>query len=249
MDKKKFNQKTYWDNLAEKAEEAAVIDPNDKSGYKNKYISYLRDSHIQYYLKQLKKDLIILDFGCGSGSLSKTLIDNNYTTIGIDISHSLLKLTKNKISKKPIPVVRFNGRNIPFKDGTFDVIVTYGVLVYFPNSESLENTLREIYRILKPSGIFIPIEQIARKEQHIKEGNKTQRPINSFIKIFKDCGFYIKQSKLIRYGHFPIIYLIRAGIIPSKWFPNIIRIEEFIGHLYGEPRFDYADVLFLLNKK
>ncbi len=63
----------------------------------------------------------ILDIGCGDGSISKQIIDKrgNVKIVGIDIM------------KRPechIEYVSFDGKNIPFKDQSFDAIQLVDVL-------------------------------------------------------------------------------------------------------------------------
>ena len=63
----------YWDSEAKLGPDRSVIDQNDKKGNKIKYITWLRDRAVLNELSDIAASSKILDLGCGSGNLSKTL--------------------------------------------------------------------------------------------------------------------------------------------------------------------------------
>src|SRR5262249_43029721 len=74
----------YWNAAARFGPDAAVIDRADTRGYKNRYIAQLRDRAIAGALASLPPGARLLDFGCGSGSVSRLLADREFVPIGID---------------------------------------------------------------------------------------------------------------------------------------------------------------------
>ena len=102
----------------------------------------------------------ILDIATGTGDLAINLAETNATKIvGLDISSGMLDIGKEKIKKKnlasKIEMVLGDSENMPFEDNSFDAVtVAFGVR----NFESLENGLKEIYRVLKPNGTFVILE-------------------------------------------------------------------------------------------
>ncbi len=95
---------------------------------------------------KIPKSAKILDSGCASGRQMKQLEDAGYMAWGTDIDNYLQYPFKN--FKK----LDFCFELLPFKDRTFDVIISSQVI------EHLENQffyLREIHRALKPGGILI----------------------------------------------------------------------------------------------
>ncbi|HMQ45590.1 MAG TPA: tRNA (adenine(22)-N(1))-methyltransferase TrmK, partial [Mariniflexile sp.] len=110
-------------------------------------------------VKESKPDTI-LDIATGTGDLAINLAETNASKIiGLDISSGMLEIGKQKIKKKhldsKIEMVLGDSENMPFADNSFDAItVAFGVR----NFETLENGLKEIYRVLKPNGTFVILE-------------------------------------------------------------------------------------------
>ncbi|GAA4108662.1 bifunctional demethylmenaquinone methyltransferase/2-methoxy-6-polyprenyl-1,4-benzoquinol methylase UbiE [Aquimarina addita] len=102
----------------------------------------------------------ILDVATGTGDLAINLVETGASEIiGLDISAGMLEVGRDKIQKKKlnsvITMVLGDGESLPYEDNYFDAItVSFGVR----NFEHLEKGLTEIYRVLKPGGIFIVLE-------------------------------------------------------------------------------------------
>ncbi len=100
----------------------------------------------------------ILDIATGTGDLAINLAKIKAAKItGLDISKGMLDIAKAKVKKKnlPIELILGDSENLPFADATFDAItVGYGVR----NFENLDKGLQEIYRVLKPNGVFVVLE-------------------------------------------------------------------------------------------
>ena len=125
-------------------------------------------------VKIVKKSnpLNVLDIATGTGDLAISLSKTNATKIvGLDISEGMLAVGRNKIAKQnlsnKIDMVFGDSENIPFSDNYFDAItVAFGVR----NFENLEKGLQEIYRVLKPSGVFVVLETSVPTKTPFKQG-------------------------------------------------------------------------------
>jgi demethylmenaquinone methyltransferase/2-methoxy-6-polyprenyl-1,4-benzoquinol methylase len=78
---------------------------------------------------------------------------------GIDLSEGMLTIGKKKVQKRGlthlITLVKADSEMLPFENNTYDAaIVGFGVR----NFENLERGLSEIYRVLRPGGIFVILE-------------------------------------------------------------------------------------------
>lgn len=92
----------------------------------------------------------LLDIGSGTGFISKLASPYFDEIYALDSSREMLEVQK----RKKIPNVKMavgDAEKLPFDSNYFDVCTTYSVLHHLP---SLEPAFREIYRVLKPGGIY-----------------------------------------------------------------------------------------------
>ena len=89
----------------------------------------------------------ILDVGCGTGHLTRELIQRGYEAWGVDFSEAMVHYAHEHYDSD-----RFQAgdiERIPFPDNTFDAVVCLGVMEYL---EKDDTALREMWRVLKPGG-------------------------------------------------------------------------------------------------
>lgn len=93
---------------------------------------------------------IALDYGCGTGNVSKHLADNEFEVYSADVSDKLLKITKSKL-KDACNTVKLNGYDLKsFPDNYFDFTAIFSVLHHIPDYLSL---IKELIRVTKKNGI------------------------------------------------------------------------------------------------
>jgi len=150
----------------------------------------------------------ILDIATGTGDLAINLIKTGAKKItGLDISPGMLEVGKQKITEKKltntIDLVIGDSENLPFSDNSFDAItVAFGVR----NFENLDKGLLEIYRVLKPKGIFVVLETSVPTKTPYKQGYKfyTKYILPTIGKIFsKDRTAYsylCESASIFPYG-------------------------------------------------
>jgi ubiquinone/menaquinone biosynthesis C-methylase UbiE len=108
-----------------------------------------QDAKIKAVLDEinLQPNNIILDIGCGTGTLFKHIKNSAKLLIGLDISLGLLKKAKTQAKQyHSINVIRAEADHTPFKNKTFHTIFAVTLLQNVPNPAA---TLREIKRISK----------------------------------------------------------------------------------------------------
>jgi demethylmenaquinone methyltransferase / 2-methoxy-6-polyprenyl-1,4-benzoquinol methylase len=102
----------------------------------------------------------ILDVATGTADFAMEAATLNPQSItGIDLSEGMLKVGRQKIENKGLSGVielkKADSENLPFNDDVYDAaIVGFGVR----NFENLRKGLAEIFRVLKPGGVFINLE-------------------------------------------------------------------------------------------
>lgn len=96
------------------------------------------------------RPLRILDAGCGTGGMTQRLAARGSVT-GLDWSPLALDLARRRGS---LQWTRGSVERLPFRTGTFDVVVSLDVL-YHRSVESDQDALREFHRCLRPGGSLI----------------------------------------------------------------------------------------------
>ncbi len=102
----------------------------------------------------------ILDIATGTGDFAVMLAQIKPDKIvGLDISQGMLEVGKKKVKEKGlehlIEMVWGDSENLPFENDSFDAVtVGFGVR----NFENLDKGLSEIYRVLRPGGVFVVLE-------------------------------------------------------------------------------------------
>ena len=174
----------------------------------------------------------ILDIATGTGDLAINLAETSATKIvGLDISSGMLEVGKDKIKKKAleskIEMILGDSENIPFENDTFDAVtVAFGVR----NFETLENGLKEIYRVLKPSGTFIILETSVPTKTPFKQGYKlyTNKIMPLIGKTFsKDQSAYAylsESASVFPYGEALNNILRKIGFINVEDFPQTFGV-------------------------
>lgn len=142
----------------------------------------------------------VLDVATGTGDLAINLAKTGASEIiGLDISAGMLAVGKDKIKAKKldkiISMVKGDGESLPYEENYFDAItVAFGVR----NFEDLAQGLSEIYRVLKPGGIFVVLETSVPTKTPYKQGYKlyTSSILPLIGKIFsKDRSAYSYLSE------------------------------------------------------
>jgi demethylmenaquinone methyltransferase/2-methoxy-6-polyprenyl-1,4-benzoquinol methylase len=116
----------------------------------------------------------ILDIATGTGDLVLMMAALNPDRIvGLDISAGMLEVGKRKIAKAKlsdkIEMIVGDSEEMPFKDNTFDAItVSFGVR----NFAHLDKGIKEIARVLKPTGVLVILETSNPIKFPFKQGYK-----------------------------------------------------------------------------
>jgi len=231
----------HWDRLSALDPDRSIIDPNDRRGYKNRYLAGLRDVALLESLREVPPAALILDYGCGSGSGSATLLDAGWQVVGLDISTPLLQQARLRCHRDRALFATTDGRTVPLKDGAIAAAITYGVLIYCVADDELTRLLAEFRRTLQPGGVLILIEQVKRHDHLAEEGLKRFRTINDWHRHLASAGFVVELSTILRHGRFPGTIALQHGLVPRALWRGMAKLERAVGAL-GVAPWDYADI-------
>lgn len=94
-----------------------------------------------------------LDYGCGPGRSTRFLKSLGFDTVGVDISHAMLKQARLKDETGEYHHIQSG--QIPFEDMSFDLIFSSFVFLETSSLDEMEKILFEMKRVLKRDGFII----------------------------------------------------------------------------------------------
>jgi ubiquinone/menaquinone biosynthesis C-methylase UbiE len=95
------------------------------------------------------EDARVLEIGCGSGAICRRLARDARTVVGIDPSPVFVE--RAKALAPELDFVVADGRELPFGDDTFDVVVCHTALCHIPGCERV---LEEARRVAHHLAVF-----------------------------------------------------------------------------------------------
>jgi SAM-dependent methyltransferase len=95
-----------------------------------------------------RRNLCILDCGCGTGYNMRVLLAPYGRTFGFDLHADSIR--RARVGSRPL--VRADMEHIPFASGTFDLVTSFDVVQSVPDDRS---AMRELARVLIPGGHLV----------------------------------------------------------------------------------------------
>ena len=129
----------------------------------------------------IRQGMTVLDLGCGSGAFTTfvaRMVGDEGKVYAVDVQPKMLKQLGRKLAKAEnqkltnIELKLASAYELPFEDEALDLVYMVTVLQEIPDRD---RALREIRRVLKPSGIlsvteFLPDPDYALRSTTIKIG-------------------------------------------------------------------------------
>lgn len=125
--------------------------------YETRYGKLFRKLHhscMKDKLKPLTKDGKLLEVACGTGHTTALLSEFGFDITACDLTPQMLDKARHRVSETNNDNAKFleaNAMVLPFKNETFDVLVSTRFLHLFPLTEQ-HIILAEMMRVLKPGG-------------------------------------------------------------------------------------------------
>ncbi len=108
---------------------------------------------------QISSSMRILDAGCGAGRNSEYLMKCGADLYGVDSDPKQIARIRDvaakaapSLSPEHFRVARLD--ELPFPDADFDAVICSAVLHFSDDTAEFENAVSEMWRVLRPSGVF-----------------------------------------------------------------------------------------------
>lgn len=154
----------------------------------------------------------VLDVCSGTGTLAAMIaerVGNSGAVIGVDLSVKMVTVARQKVKEGlPLTFKRANSENLPFPEGMFDRSFISLGLHEMPQTVQ-QNTLREIFRTLKPGGSLFVLDYnlpegllarlILKSLLRIVEGEAVYRMVldGTIPAEIGDAGFILEKRRLL----------------------------------------------------
>lgn len=157
----------------------------------------------------------VLDIGCGTGVFGIDMAKQGGDVTGVDISREAIQFANHWAKKDRLFFKGIVGdaENLPFKDGSFDLVFFGAVLHHFPNPKK---AICEAEKVLKKGGRLVlvepngnnPILRLSRflarflaykyAEEILATKNETIHTCSEYTKFLKNAGFENFQIKYLK---------------------------------------------------
>ena len=97
----------------------------------------------------------VLDLCCGSGQTTQFLVKFSQNVTGLDASPKSLQRARQNVPLASY--IEAFAENMPFADNLFDVVHT-SVALHEMQPQQLRKIISEVYRVLKPGGMFTLVD-------------------------------------------------------------------------------------------
>jgi len=153
-----------------------------------------------------QKNGLVLEVGCGRGSISSYFADNGFDVFLLDYSEIVLINAKDIFNNNHHKgsFICGDALSLPLKDNQFDIVVSIGLLEHFIDIKRL---IKEQIRILKPEGLFLGY--IVPENR-----NNIQKYFNWINRILKNINYLnnkkikqVNKSNIFRSDYFSKDYL------------------------------------------
>lgn len=171
-----------------------------------------------YELMKIVPDLKgkkVLDLGAGTGRHMRLLKDKGAKEItAFDQSEKMLEILAK--GNKDVNIVVGDVEKLPFKDASFDMVLSVFLIMHIAD---LEAVFREVYRVLKPGGIFVVTNINQRKSPELKGENGESIVMKSF---------YHMPEKVLEALEYEFFEILENGFVYEDkfWINQIIKAKK-----------------------
>ncbi len=173
--------------------------------------SKFRQLSLQYLT--ISADTKVLDLCCGSGQATSVLVQRFQDVTGLDASPLSLERAQKNVPQAQY--VEALAEEMPFPDNLFDLVHT-SVAMHEMRPKQLRQIIQEVYRVLKPGGIFTLVDfhrptnpifwpGVAVFLLLFETETAWQLLDTDLVGLLQEIGFEVKQPKLYAGGSLQVI--------------------------------------------
>lgn len=168
----------------------AIHNPGTQVSFFYYHYNQFISNHLKRHLGENLKGKRLLELGCGRGTSSiYQAVTNGLEVVPTDYSEGAVAIANRNMEKYGVSgkAVQADIFNLPFPEGSFDVVISLGVMEHI---ERAADAYREMRRMLKPGGVMISMN-VPEFPDNIQ---RIGAPINQLLLKIKD-SFALQDNK------------------------------------------------------
>ena len=161
--------------------------------------------------KYLHNEDIVMDYACGTGTVTIELASQVREIEALDISSGMLEIAKRKASGRNIQNVNFIHSTLfdeRYRAGSFDAVLALNILHLLQDPA---RALQRINELIKPGGLLISTTACLKENKNLSLVFISMMAKTGFMpdvrffniseleNMVKDAGFYVIEKELLEY--------------------------------------------------
>ncbi len=157
-----MNPKQLWNELAKENSRYYINSDYGRSIDEDKFRESGKEDYLKYIISDslivgrfTLKESTLLEIGCGTGRMTEFMSKDFSLVVGTDISGEMISLAEDRLGGlNNVELLETDGESIPIPDNFIDIAFSYLVFQHIKNREMVEKNFKEVYRVLRPKGLF-----------------------------------------------------------------------------------------------
>jgi SAM-dependent methyltransferase len=167
-----------------------------------------------------RRDLRLLDCGCGTGTNLRVLLEPYGRAWGFDLTWTGLQFARVSGVTR---VAQASAAAIPYPSAAFDIVTSFDVLYCLPDQIERE-AIREMWRVLRPGGaaiINVAAMEILRGNHSVLSAELRRYSRAGLRERLERAGFRVERMTYTNAALFPVMLTVRGvqrmmGLAPER---------------------------------
>ena len=137
----------------------------------------------------------VLELGPGPGFSTDLMRRSVERLVTIEVDAELAASLRSRLRGSNVQVVAGDATAMPFRDAQFSGVVSFTMLHHVPSAELQDRLLRQVWRVLRPGGVFVGSDSLQSWVMRVIHIGDTLVPVdpNSFAARLEAAGFRVVE--------------------------------------------------------
>jgi SAM-dependent methyltransferase len=143
----------------------------------------------------------MLELGPGPGAATRWLRHRVRRLVALELDATAAARLADEFAGSNVTIEVGDCASAPFPDASFDAVGAFTMLHHLPTQEQQFATLAEVFRLLRPGGVFIGADSLASQELHAFHEGDTYNPIDpARLLVFLQAAGFARVTLTVDLG-------------------------------------------------